>query len=126
MHVGETGWGRLATTLVWGQNVAHAQAYQSYGLEAQLDRDALTHLYGRFELVDKEGLALTPSDDLSHRVGALTLGGVRDLGLWQQLDLGVGADATVYTKDADVTAVYGFNPFAFRVYLRLRPPEMKM
>jgi hypothetical protein len=123
MHVGQTGWGRLATSLIWGQNVHHALAYQSYGLEAQLDRDALTHLYGRFELVDKEDLGV---DDQAHRVGALTLGGVRDLGLWQDLDLGVGADATVYSKDADVTAAYGFNPLAFRVYLRLRPPEMKM
>lgn len=119
MHVDATAWGRLATSLIWGQNVQSARALQSYGLEAQLDRDLLTHLYGRFELVDKAELGLPTPD---HRIGALTLGGVRDL----VPNVGLGADATVYSQDAEVAAAYGFNPVAFRIYLRLRPPELRL
>lgn len=126
-HVGDTPLGRLATSLIWGQNLElrpTPRALQSYGVESQLDLGTLTHLYGRFELVDKEGLGLAANDEGSHRVGALTLGGVRDLGGLAGFDLGLGADATAYSLDEQVAAAYGFNPISFRVYLRMRPPAM--
>jgi hypothetical protein len=126
------GWpgGFWSNGLVWGQNRelhGEERILQSYGLESQLDWARANHLYGRLELVDKTGLDLVPGGAHDHdasRVLALTLGGVRDLDTSDRFDLGLGADATVYSYDADVREAYGFNPVSFRVYLRLRPPTM--
>jgi hypothetical protein len=126
-HVLEYPWGWWSTTLVWGQNRdfhSEVLTLQSYGLESQVDAGA-NHGYGRFELVDKNGLGFTGEDPHAiHRVGALTLGAIRDLDTSDKFDLGLGADATVYSLDAATMAAYGDNPISFRVYLRLRPPTM--
>lgn len=127
MNVQRYPWGWWSNGLIWGQNQdlhGGLQVLQSYGVESQVDRGA-NHLYGRFELVDKTGLGLAGEDEHDvHRVGALTLGGIRDLDSSPNFDLGLGADATVYSLDQDVRSDYGFNPVSFRVYLRLRPPTM--
>lgn len=121
--------GQISTSLVWGQNLEFhgtPRALQSYLVESQVDWDWANHVYGRFELLDKTGLALSAghSDDVN-RVGALTLGAIRDFDSSDKFDLGLGADATVYSLDADVKDAYGSNPVSFRVYLRLRPPQMR-
>lgn len=117
----------LSTSLIWGQNVEHggALALQGYTAESQLDLGRQNHLYGRFELLDKD-LSTVPGLQTAgiQRVGALTLGGVRDFLDNDKVAIGLGADATVYSKDAEVSNVYGFNPVSFQVYLRLRPPVM--
>jgi hypothetical protein len=119
-----------SNALVWGQNrEMHdgVQVLQSYAYESQVDWAARNHAYGRLELVDKTGLDLTPGthDHGANRVLALTLGGIRDLDNSDMFDLGLGADATVYSLDGDTRAIYGDNPFSFKVYLRLRPPTMR-
>jgi cytochrome oxidase Cu insertion factor (SCO1/SenC/PrrC family) len=126
----ERGW--WSTSLIWGQNkefdpIGRPEldlVLQSYGLESQLDWDE-NHFYGRYELVDKNGLP--PFPILSHdvrRVNALTFGAIRDLGPVDRYALGIGGDITVYSMDVEQRAAYGFNPLSFRVYLRLRPPTM--
>lgn len=128
MNVQEYPWGYWSNSLIWGQNKDfhdQMQVLESYGVESQLDHEQ-NHVYGRFELVDKTGLQLTGEDDHAmHRVGALTLGAIRDLDTSDKFDLGLGADATVYSLDAATRAAYGENPLSFRVYLRLRPPTMR-
>jgi hypothetical protein len=129
-HVRELPGGFWSTGLVWGQNRelhGEERILQSYGFESQLDWARANHVYGRLELVDKTGLDLPGADPHAHdvsRVLALTLGGVRDIDHSDQFDLGLGADATVYSLDEQVREAYGFNPVSFRVYLRLRPPTM--
>lgn len=127
-HVMAFPGGFFSNALIWGQNREHHDGLvvlQSYGAESQLDWAWRNHVYGRLELVDKAGLALTGGHDHDvHRVTALTLGGIRDIDASDAFDLGLGADATVYSLDAETRAVYGDNPFSFRVYLRLRPPTM--
>ena len=118
-------WGTWSSTLAWGQNREnHRQlaVLQSYGLESQADLWFGLHAYGRFELADRIGLL--PGDPLARRVGALTFGGVQDLGPRDRYELGLGADATVYSLDPATADAYGGNPLSFRVYLRLRPPAM--
>lgn len=118
----------LSTSFIWGQNLEQGgmMAMQGYTLEGQLDLGSQNHLYGRFELLDKD-LSDVPGlqTDGMQRLGALTLGGVRDFISNDKFSLGLGADATVYSKDAAVSNVYGFNPVSFEVYLRLSPPLMK-
>ena len=128
LHVQERPWGWWSGGLIWGQNWemhGEPRMLQSYGLESQLDHGA-NHLYGRFELLDKTGLPLADADHHGvTRVGALTLGLARDLDASDAFDLALGADATVYSLDADTRDAYGFNPLSFRVYLRMRPPTMR-
>jgi cytochrome oxidase Cu insertion factor (SCO1/SenC/PrrC family) len=131
-HVTPLAGGWWSTSLIWGQNKefdvlgrsALDFVLQSYGLESQLDWGE-NHLYGRYELVDKGGLP--PFPVLSHnlrRVNALTLGAIRDIGSFQRLSLGLGADVTAYSIDSSLQGAYGANPLSFRVYVRLRPPTM--
>lgn len=132
MHVAPVAGGWWSTGLVWGQNkeldplgrAGQDLVLQSYGLESQLDWYE-NHLYGRYELVDKAGLA--PFALFSHdvrRVNALTLGAVRDLGALKGAALGLGGDVTLYSIDSSLQPAYGANPVSFRVYVRLRPPTM--
>lgn len=128
-HVLPLGPGLLSSSAIWGLNQemhTPTQLLQSLGLESQYDwDDQRNHVYGRFELVDKNGLQLTAADDhSSHGVAALTLGGIRDIDWFDSFDLGIGADASLYFADADVRKVYGDVPYGFRIYLRLRPPVM--
>lgn len=128
VHVDEFPGGFWSNGLIWGQNKEFHDGetvLQSYGVESQYDWDFKNHLYGRLELVDKTGLLLTAAPDHAvNRVTALTFGGVRDLDNSDKFDLGLGADATVYSLDQETRAVYGDNPVSFRIYLRLRPPTM--
>jgi hypothetical protein len=122
--------GTWSNSLVWGQNKElhdGVNVLQSYGVESQVDWLEKNHAYGRLELVDKTGLDLggDAHDHGANRVLALTLGGIRDLDTSDKFDLGLGADATVYSLDQETRAVYGENPVSFRVYLRLRPPTMQ-
>jgi hypothetical protein len=110
-HVVERPWGLWSSSLVWGQNAEDHGVLQSYGFETQLDAGP-SHGYGRFELLDRQG----------GRVGALTVGGIRDLDTDDRFDLGLGADLTAYSLDSSQVATYGDNPLQARVYLRLRPP----
>lgn len=128
-NVQPVGPGLLSSTLVWGMNQEfhdEPQTLQSLGLEAQYDWDQQqNHVYGRFELVDKNALQLTAEHEHElHRVYALTLGGVRELLNNQWLSLGLGADASLYLVDQQVQQAYGGLPYGFRAYLRLRPPTM--
>lgn len=105
----ERTWGLWSSTLLWGRLAEAASVEQSYGGEIQLDLE-IGHLVGRFELLDRYG----------GRSGALTLGGVRDLDQDPRYDLGLGADATIYSLDSAHRALYG-DPIQARIYLRLRP-----
>lgn len=123
------GPGLLSSSFIWGMNQEfhdEPTILHGFGLESQYDWDQQrNHVYGRLEVVDKNGLALTGVDDHSlHKIMALTLGGIRDIDSFEQFDLGIGADASIYLADSDVRKVYGDVPYGFRVYLRLRPPAM--
>lgn len=119
--------GNWSTTLVWGQNSKlgfnPAQVTNGLLIESTLDLER-NHLYGRFEAVEKTGLLGGEADEAIIRpIRALTLGVVHDLRLHPMV-IGIGADATLYAQPGDLTATYGSNPMAFRVYLRVRPPLM--
>lgn len=129
-NVQPLGEGLLSSTAIWGMNQefhGESATLHSFGLESQYDWDRQrNHVYGRFELVDKSGLNLSGAEhehDL-HRIGALTLGGIRELDWSEHFDLGLGADFSIYFADQEVRQVYGDVPYGFRVYLRLRPPTM--
>jgi hypothetical protein len=115
--------GNWATSLIWGRvhRIAAGRNLNSYGLESTLNFMSRDYLFTRLELVDKDELFPQAAVHPAFRIGAYTLGGVRDFvqnHLWQ---LGIGADVTFYSKPAALNAAYGNHPVSFQIFLRVRP-----
>ncbi|HWR15973.1 MAG TPA: hypothetical protein VN577_14185 [Terriglobales bacterium] len=122
--------GNWANTLVWGRNRKDHHGTDaitnSYLYESSLNFLDKNYVYGRTELVDKDELHLDPPlDHGSFRIGAYTIGGVRDIVQNKYGQIGLGADVTFYSKPAVLDSVYGKNPVSFHVFLRFRPGKMK-
>ena len=62
--------------------------------------------------------------DCWFRVGAMTLGGVRDIIADRALRVGLGADVTFYHVPGGLQSVYGSQPVGFRFFVRLKPGKM--
>ena len=131
--------GSWATSLIWGRNhESHRDAeifnLNGYTAESTLNFRDRNHVYLRLELVDKNEL-LRPADRLklgiaqnhpSFRIGAYTVGLVRDVWTTKKISLGLGGDFTAYSKPAALDPIYGNRPTSYRLFLRLRPNRMKM
>jgi hypothetical protein len=137
--------GNWATSLIWGRNHeqhGNSNAYLAESTANFLDKN---YIYARIELVDKSGLleeniwgrsgvdsfrptlsGLEPGDPFSRffRVGAFTLGGVRDIVADPRLQIGIGADVTLYHVPEDLKPIYGSNPASLHVFLRIRPGKV--
>jgi hypothetical protein len=119
--------GNWATSVVWGRvrKVATDSHLSSYLLESTLNFRERNYVFSRLELVDKDELFPEALVHPAYRIGAYTIGGVRDLlrarvgnQPWQ---LGLGADVTFYSKPAVLDPAYGSFPVSFQIFLRLRP-----
>jgi hypothetical protein len=122
--------GNWASALLWGQNQELIESpphvENSLLLESTLDWSERNHVYGRYELVDKEGLVAGVPGEAGplSRIQALTLGMIRDLSL-APVVIGVGGDVTLYAKPAELEVAYGAMPVSYRVFVRIRPPLMR-
>ena len=131
--------GNLAAAFIWGRNheshdgeIFNLNGYTFETTANVLDRN---YLYTRLELVDKSGL-LRHSElhDLGFdhdvhpqfRIGAYTLGYVRDVWNTDKMSVGVGGDFTFYSKPAILDSVYGSSPKSYKFFIRFRPGRMKM
>lgn len=119
--------GNWATTLIWGRNFKEAtrRVQNSYALESTLNFARRNYGYTRLELVDKDELFPAALSAASYRIGAYTLGGVRDLVQGRYGQVGLGADVTFYSKPVALDPVYGSDPVSVHVFLRFRPTAMK-
>lgn len=115
--------GNWATSLVWGRKHKDETAtnLNSYLLESTVNFGRSNYAYTRLELVDKDELFPEAAVHPAYRIGAYTLGGVRDFLESHTWQLGLGADVTFYSKPAALDSAYGANPVSFRLFLRLRP-----
>ena len=118
-----------SNSLVWGQNREsdHGKT-QSVLFETNYQRGRDT-FYARFEHVEKPGHELV-LDEVDHErvfpIDAYTLGYVRDLSHGNGVDVGLGGQFTIHDVPADLDRYYGDDvPFAFQVFLRVRPSLMK-
>ena len=90
-------------------------------------------IFGRFELVDVETELLlndavptgTHAAD-KNMVGALTIGGIRDVFRARGLEGGLGAGVTFYAVPDPLKPTHGDHPVSFQVFFRLRPPAGPM
>lgn len=121
-----SGGGRLATLLAWGRNRKIYGPQDAYLFEATAWLTGRDAAYTRAEVVNKDMSASgqhAPGAAHVHplsRVGALTLGYVRDLRVAREGRWGVGGDVTAYRVPANLTESYG-SPASFHLFLRYRP-----
>ena len=114
------GW---ASTFVWGRvhKIAADRTLNSYLLESTLNFKQRNYAFSRLELVDKDELFPQAAVHPVYRIGAYTLGGVRDLVQNRAWQLGLGADVTFYSKPGTLNTAYGERPVSFQIFLRIRP-----
>jgi hypothetical protein len=115
--------GNWASTLVWGRvhKIATDTTLNSYLFESTFNFLRRDYAFTRLELVDKDELFPQALVHPAYRIGAYTLGGVRDLIQDRSWQLGLGADLTFYSKPSVLNAAYGNNPVSFQIFLRMRP-----
>ena len=125
------------------KNNSSFDASAIWGMNKQKDKDgenaalfeAAYHLkkfafYGKYEFVQKttEELNLDKAiwgDDI-FPVNAYTLGINYDLLQLNKTKIAIGSHFTFYNADAKLNSLYGKNPSALEVYLRIYPSLMKM
>lgn len=120
-----------STSLIWGRNhdTFTQHNLNSYLAETVYPVSRKNFLTGRIEYVDKDELfADTPALEAqldrmagsTFRIGAYTAGYTRDIGLFKDIETGIGVNATAYTLPSAIKPYYGDRPWGMNVYLRLR------
>ena len=130
--------GNWAAAFVWGRNhVSSAEEIinlNSYTVESTVKFLDKNYLYTRLELVDKDDLLRDEDRALlgitahhpSFRIGGYTFGGVRDVWNTEKMSVAIGSDLTFFSKPAILDQIYGNNPVGWKLFLRVRPAQMKM
>lgn len=122
-------------SVVWGMNdpvettegegIEEASNQHSFLVESDLEfgRQAV---YVRGEYVQKpaEELGLIASQEELLPIGTFTLGTARTLVTFEQLNLMLGAQGTVYSVPEEARSAYGDGPVSLEVYLRLSPTRL--
>lgn len=118
------------TTGLWGMNKQKGHEGEHAALlEASLRGGRLVG-YGRYEWVQKsvEELALD-EDAFGHdelfAVNALTIGAAYDVMQLKPVRASIGTQVTFYKNDKELYGLYGKNPLAGEVYLRIYPNLMQ-
>jgi hypothetical protein len=117
-----------AITMLLGHNKRTYTDLTAFLSEATI-RWGSQSVYGRIEVlqVETEHL-LFPTvvhkphpGELIDKLGAYTMGAVRDLLAQGPLDLGIGGDVTFYSVPARLQPFYGTKPVSIHVFARVRP-----
>lgn len=122
-----------AATIGYGVNVTDEATRQAAFGEVTRHVGS-NSMFGRIEWLQAEtnllltdAIPMTPAAAAQkNTVGALTLGGVRDLLEWHGFDGGLGAALTFYAVPDALRPTYGNHPVSFQVYVRVRPPASRM
>ena len=120
-----------ATSLIWGRNhdTFTQHNLNSYLIESVAPWRKKNFFTGRIELVDKDEL-FSDRPDLEEqvartagstfRIGAYTAGYTRDIGTFQKIETGIGANFSTYSMPDAIKPYYGSHPVAVNIFLRLR------
>lgn len=119
----------LNTSLIWGYNNSgdhHKEHSVTLESNLQLDRFAV---YGRYEWVQKSAGELqipqTDHDEL-YNIHALTVGTNYTVLRKLNTNVSVGVQGSIYMPTSKLHAIYGKNPLAGQVYIRISPNLMRM
>lgn len=114
----------LSSALIWGANQTGNKLSHSALLESNLQMNK-TAVYGRYELVQKEGKDLqipqTNGNDEIFLVKMLTIGASYNFLTVANTNLRAGLQGSIYTSDEKLNSYYGKNPMALELYLHIVP-----
>jgi len=114
----------IATSIVWGMNHnSTGNTLNSLLIESNLKLAPLS-IYGRFEYVQKDAdelQLLQFTDNPVFNINALTMGVNRILFTKYSSDLSVGLQGTINFPDGKLKSIYGPNPMAAELYLKIAP-----
>ena len=113
----------LQSTLAWGRNrPAQGRASNGYLLESAYAIGQRHTVFGRLERVDKNELFLEndPLHDRSFGIGKASIGYVYDFPTNGHVKVGIGGMLSGFTMPSELKSVYGENPTAALVFLRLK------
>ncbi|MEO5922226.1 MAG: hypothetical protein ABIR70_00210 [Bryobacteraceae bacterium] len=120
-----------STSVIWGgnHNVQNQRNTNSYLVETLYPVSPKNFLTARAEVVDKDEL-FTNNHTLEHqleliagnvfRVKAYTGGYTRDIGTFQNVETGIGANLTAYVIPAAIQPYYGQHPWGVNMFVRFR------
>lgn len=121
----------LNSTAVWGYNqpIGHHPSSYSFLVESALSLNH-TAIYGKYEYVEKSTEELVLDEqEYQHGtlfpISALTLGVQQKLVSHWNTNMAVGAQVSGYNPPKSLKNLYGNNPLAFEIYLRIYPGIMK-
>ncbi|MEP6963755.1 MAG: hypothetical protein ABI995_16880 [Acidobacteriota bacterium] len=125
-----------STSLIWGRNhnTANQHDLNSYVVETLYPVRAKDFLTARVEVVDKDELFANDHDleqrlartaGNTFRVRAYTVGYTRDIGTYQNVETGLGANLSAYAIPGAIQTYYGEHPWGVNVFLRLRMKPAK-
>ena len=120
-----------ATSLIWGRNhdTFTEHNLNSYLVESVVPWRKKNFFTGRIELVDKDELfsdqpeleeQLARTAGSTFRIGAYTAGYTRDIGTFEKMETGIGANFSSYSTPDAIKPYYGSHPVAINIFLRLR------
>jgi len=121
----------LNATAIWGMNKSAGHSGENAILLEGSCRKNKLAVYSRYEWVQKstEELALDENiygHDAVFPVNAFTIGFNYDLFRIGKTRIAAASQFTYYHADEKLNSLYGKNPMAFEVYLRLYPGMMNM
>jgi hypothetical protein len=129
LPVANDGW--LNAIALWGRNkTKDHEGENAFLLEGSWRKSRLA-LHGRYEYVQKSVAELSLDEsfyghDAIFSVNAFTVGANYDLLKLGKTNLAGGSQFTLYSADNKLNSLYGKNPMAVQVYLRIYPGLMKM
>lgn len=117
----------ISATALWGLNQSHA-AESAVLLEAALVLKRWA-LYGRYEWVQKSADELNLDEehyghDALFNINAATVGFSFNAIRSRAFNLAIGSQGTYFSADSRLDQLYGKNPLAAEVFIRLYPPKM--
>lgn len=126
-----TGGGNAwSSSLIWGRNHnAAGRNLNSYLFETLYPITRKDFVTGRIELVDKDELFAYDhelEEEIAHQFGSTfriqsyTGGYTRDIGIFKNVETGMGANFTAYVAPSALHPYYGNHPWSASVFLRVR------
>ncbi len=129
LPLSDNGW--LNAVALWGMNKSKDHPGENAFLFEGSWRMNRLAIHSRYEHVQKsaEELVLKESDfgqGAVFPVNAFTIGFNYDLWHIAKARIAAGSQFTIYRADPKLNSLYGKNPMAFEIYLRVYPSLMKM
>lgn len=117
-------------TILWGMNKTKGHESENGVMLEGSHSVKRTTVYGRYEWVQKsaEELALNEAvydHELMFPVNAATAGISYDILATGKTRVALGGQVSVYFEDNRLTSLYGNNPMAAEIYLRIYPAAIK-